>query len=229
MVYRVFPTGAKRTFTTEAMYAPTPKWIKSGLNSSRYFGYQELLRDPTHTCHTYKAAKQPAWVFPSHVVVTEPACLTDIFFAFPFFYVSEAFRQVVEKLDQLEHQFWPVDLVDEQGKSVGQQTYYVFNMRRYLDVPPLQDPNNPGIVELEPAGYRASRECCKLKSSLRLLPELKAYVEQQPIWARAKEERELFLSETLYHALCAANLSGLRLYEQAAMRFKERTSVQLVA
>ena len=78
-------------------------------------------------------AEVPDGMLPKKLLVDAGATIPDYYSNFGFFFVSMAFKALVEEFDADQHQFSPVEIVDRSGAAYSESEYFVFNCRQVLN------------------------------------------------------------------------------------------------
>lgn len=136
--------------------------------------------------------------------------------------VSEKFRKVVESVDEMEHEYIPIDFIDRQEKLIATaQPYYWFNQRRYLTIQP-----GSRIAAHDELGF------CPIVGEEDFLARvldtenLRDQIEKLPIWqhygVKLKDSQTrksqarcvLYMGQRLVDALREVHVTGADIYSQ---------------
>ncbi|AZZ92049.1 hypothetical protein EUZ85_15480 [Hahella sp. KA22] len=147
----------------------------------------------------------------------ETEALPDIWGAECRLFISERVKSVIESVDEMEHEYIPIQWIDAQSAPIQtEQNYYWFNQRRFFSIKPSEHIANPEELNFFPL-----REEEDFIGRVLDTPSLRDQLEQQPIWQhfRAGEEKFnlkprciLYMNQTLVNALRDSSITGMDLY-----------------
>ena len=134
--------------------------------------------------------------------------------------VSEKFKQVLEQIDDMCHEYIPIECIDREEKSIpSKQPYYWLNQRRFLHI----EPSNRIANHFELGFCPIDKEEDFLARVIDT-PNLRTQLEKIPIWQHyAKKDMEgrqsqaravLYMNEDLVYACRKENISGMGSYSQ---------------
>ncbi|GAA3921356.1 imm11 family protein [Litoribacillus peritrichatus] len=131
-------------------------------------------------------------------------------------YVSEKAKSVIQSIDPFGHQFWPVELVDEQGQRLNEEPYYLMNMRRYVMI----EPNGKPLQRLDFSPATGEMEADVLPTIQHQL-EVRKNIETLPMWRYITPLKQiaihvLYFNEVLMDAFKKAGVTGIEEYTEYA-------------
>ncbi len=127
--------------------------------------------------------------------------LPDIFIFNPWTIISEKVRNIIEEVDDLEHQFYPMTFLDSDGKKIDKGSYFYMHIRCQCIVPPTERPGKGG-VGLGDLGYQLL--------TLTTAPEkLIDQVEDLAIWQFKRQQNSFFFSKKLNDRFKENKITGL--------------------
>ncbi|MEO9896156.1 MAG: DUF1629 domain-containing protein [Paracoccaceae bacterium] len=145
-------------------------------------------------------------MFPKKVLVDTGATLPDYYSNFGFFFVSDAFKSLVEEFDGGQHQFVPVEIVDQSGDPYSKSDFYIFNCRQILNAVDetsetlnFQPSANPQPGDPSPFSTNSG-------SPFRMF---KDKIGSAGIWRELRSLRSTFASEAFWQEAKSRNLSGM--------------------
>ncbi len=145
--------------------------------------------------------------------------LPDIWSVAGYLIVSERFRQVVEAVDDFEHEYLPMTWIDHQEKEIATEyKYYWFNLRRFLKVA-----HNNEIVKMErflplPQEedflYRVLQDP-ELRRDLDRIPLWRHYCLEGPPGRHSQARMVLYFNQALLDELRTQGITGMDEYSDA--------------
>ena len=148
----------------------------------------------------------PDVMFPRKLVMQAGTTIPDFYANFGFFFVSDAFKSLVESFDGDLHQFVPVEIVDDTGADYAPSHYYCFRSRQVLNAiddssEHLTDPGNsrakPGGLGLVSLSYGHPFRMFKDK------------IGHAGIWRELRSPNNLFASEAFLQKAKDRQITGL--------------------
>ena len=134
-------------------------------------------------------------------------------------FISERAKKIIETHDELSHEYFPVEFIDYQERSLpNRQPYYWFIQRRFLTVTPSERIAKATELGFYPAPY-GEDFLARVKDST----NLKEQIGQIPLWQHlaedigkrsAKERSIVYFGPTLMAAFQEAQLGGLDVYSK---------------
>lgn len=170
-------------------------------------------------CRVFKAPILPEWRMNINILMNlngvkkESFIFPDIF-AWGTIYVSEKAKSVIQSIDPFGHQFWPIDLVDENGIRLNEEPYYLMNMRRYVMI----EPNGKPLQKLDFSPATGEMEADFL-STIQHEQSVRKNIETLPIWRYITSHRQiarhaLYFNEVLMDAFKKAGVIGIEEYTE---------------
>ena len=133
--------------------------------------------------------------------------------------ISDKVKEVIEAVDDMQHQYMPVILVDKDWNVLqSQQQYYWFNLRRFLTI---QSDTQAPQVELDffPIPMEEDFLFTLMNDS-----ELSNKISQFPIWRHycqsgakgrySQARKTIYFNENVYEQLVKAEVTGIELYSE---------------
>jgi hypothetical protein len=124
-----------------------------------------------------------------------------------FTLVSERFREVVDAVDPLPHQFFPAPITDNDHSGLAMSsTFYWMHVRRIVKI---ADPVKPGpavaALDFRPLNYERP-----LLATILDFADIRAMLEQYPLWMfKSGDIGSLYMNESMVTALRQANVAGM--------------------
>ena len=122
--------------------------------------------------------------------------------------VSESAKNIIEQVDDFDHQFAPMKFLDWQENEV-QHGYYMLHARRVLEIEPM-DVTVAELMELDFDGLHYEDETIQ---TIRKTPALREKIETLPIW-RQDHLGPVYINEILLQEFKKHNLTGLEEYSE---------------
>ena len=140
------------------------------------------------------------------LLVETGATIPDYHSNFGFFFVSDAFKKLVEEFDGDQHQFSPVEIVQQSGVPYSKSDVYIFNCRQILNTVDdtsktlrFQPSSNPQPGDPSPF----------LMTSGSPFRMFKDKIGDAGLWRELRSLYLPFASEAFWHEAKARNLTGM--------------------
>ena len=182
---------------------PDPKEYKD------YF--EEITPEDCAHCALYKAPILAEWRMnvPLEVTLVDGE-MPDMLALIDNIYVSERAKSIIEQHDPFGHQYWPVEVRDTEGNSVTNKRFFHMNMRRYVTIENLNKP----LLETD---FTMHSEATYLPT-IQHYSSVRSYIETLPLWKHfsppSTRSYALFINETMFKALQAGGLTGIKEFTQ---------------
>jgi hypothetical protein len=173
--------------------------------------FEEITPENCTHCTVYKAPILAEWRMKVPLEVTlARGDMPDMLVLIDRIYVSEQAKAIIEGHDPFGHQFWPVEVRDTEGNPVTDKRFYHMNMRRYMTIENLNKP------PLE-TDFTMHSEATYLPS-IQHDSNIRAYIETLPLWKHFRPpytiDSPLYINETMYKALQAGGITGIKEFTQ---------------
>lgn len=209
-IYRleyVNPFGRKADHQWLESYYPSG-WKGGGVSFKWSDAMEELFQSPAWPhCKVFRAPPFPPELAQQiHIYkLRKGKTLPDILCVADRLIVSQAAREVIESIDDFEHEFTETEIQDKQRQRINQKPYFLLSIRRYLEIAAI------GGEATGTINYSIDRDSEKdILRTLANCPELMAKVAEVPFWRRSHGHANVFLSEEALGKLRAAGLTGLK-------------------
>lgn len=154
-------------------------------------------------------AKIPKHLMPKKVLVAMGATVPDYYSNFGFFFVSETFKSLVEEFDGDQHQFSPVEIVDQTGTRYPKSNFYIFNCRQVLNTVDDTSEKLEFLASSNPQPDDPSPFSFTAGNSFRVF---KDKIGSAGLWQELRSLRATFASEAFWREANAQGLSGMMRY-----------------
>lgn len=154
-------------------------------------------------------AKIPEDMLPKTVLVATGATIPDYYSNFGFFFVSEAFKTLVEEFDGDQHQFSPVEILDQSGALYSNSDFYIFNCRQVLDTIDDTSDNLEFVSATDTKPGDPTPFTVTAGNPFRVF---KNKIGGAGLWQELRSLRATFASEAFWREANARNLSGMMRY-----------------
>ncbi|ABC27517.1 hypothetical protein HCH_00615 [Hahella chejuensis KCTC 2396] len=188
----------------EKKFTPAPDIFQQP--GVKFFQAPLLSDRPVMTCLRFHQGKE-----------VEP--IPDLWGVGGYLFISERAKSVIKNIDTMEHEYFPVQLLNHKEEPIAsEQAYYWFNERRFLTI----TPSNRVATAAELGFYPIPKEedfMARVKDS----PTLREQLGQIPLWRHCiadidqrhlKARTVLYLNETLVEAFRVEGIKGLDLYSE---------------
>lgn len=148
----------------------------------------------------------PDEMFPNKVIVETGATVPDYYSNFGFFFVSDAFKALVEEFDGDRHQFIPVKIAEQSGDPYAKSDFYIFNCRQILNTVDetsetlnFQPSANPQPGDPSPFSFNSGTPFRMFKDK----------IGNAGLWRELRSLRSTFASEAFWQEATSRNLTGM--------------------
>jgi hypothetical protein len=118
--------------------------------------------------------------------------------------ISARAKAIIEELDPLAHQYYPVEIYDRDSELRHQEPYYVMFIRRYISLECDQELT----IRLQP--YQSITSAQKqYYSALEVHPEYREFLKNMYCWRQPFSVGPFYLSQSLLNALRDQGCTGL--------------------
>ena len=121
-------------------------------------------------------------------------------------FVSQKVKNILEDLDEIEHQFVPMSFLNRQGNSIehlGQ--FYHLHIRRKLEIEPSER------KRLSKANF--SNISSPNLATVEDYEELQKFIEKLPIWVQGLDTKNIYLGPKVIERFRKENVVGIKEYE----------------
>ncbi|ARU54574.1 MAG: hypothetical protein MI864_07310 [Pseudomonadales bacterium] len=164
-------------------------------------------KKPRGLCLRFHQGKESAW-------------LPDIWGVANKLIVSEKCKAVIEAMDEMEHEYLPIEWIDWQEKPVKtEQPYYWFNQRRYLKIEPtdrLAQPPELGFCPIPGEEDFLARilDTHNLREHVERFPIWQHYGLEGPVCRQSQARAVVYMSQKLINALREKEVRGMDIYSE---------------
>ncbi|MCP5207730.1 MAG: hypothetical protein H7A01_11040 [Hahellaceae bacterium] len=203
--------GVGTSFSVER---PKPFKMDSMLGPNEFMDYFEEItpEDCTH-CKLYKAPLLAEWRMrvPLQVTIVD-GDMPDMLVLMGHIYVSEQAKAIIEQHDPFGHQFWPVEVRDTKGTYITDKRFFHMNMRRYVTIENLNKP--PMDTDFTMTSHSDATYLPTIQHDV----DVRANIETLPLWQHFSPPSTigsaLYINETMYKALQAGGITGIKEFTQ---------------
>ncbi len=149
----------------------------------------------------------------------DEAALPDIWGLDAYLIVSERFKKIIEAQDDMAHQFNPVVFLDEHWQVArSEQTYYWFNLRRFLKVSDYETQQKNTLefflIENEETFFYHVAPDSAVMETLSNMPIWRYFGLEDFQGRNSPIRRVFYFNQELYELFLQAGITGLERYTQ---------------
>ncbi|MCP5210152.1 MAG: hypothetical protein H6998_04380 [Hahellaceae bacterium] len=228
MIYRLSSKFEELYYSADR--PATPDGIMQGGAEEGEFEYQfeEQPLDLTwQHCRVFKAPILPEWRMSRDLTIEKnvkyPIEMPDFIAWQGGIYVSDIVKEIIEEVDEIGHQFWPVSAFKCGKNGVNKEAldkiYYRMNMRRFVNIA-FAD-TSASSLDFSPTETMMED---RYLSTVRSDQDLRAIIESLPIWQHYGQTRSkgrwkiydhvIYFSELLMSELREAGINGVMEYSK---------------
>jgi len=149
--------------------------------------------------------------------------LPDIWGCFCKLFVSQTVRNIIERIDDFEHEFTKIEWIDCNDQVVEtDQNYYLFNQRRWLQIIPSDQ-----IVKKSEVSFFPER--CSEDFLGRLINDafLCEYLDGFPIWQSFGKDSDIQVKSLRYRSILYLNKDLVEEFKNNNITYYESSLVEL--
>ena len=183
---------------------------KISFDRNVFYGIQEIAVSPAlPKCKVYLLPEVSPEMYSDLKVRKggEDKKIPEMIFFEDILMVSEKVKNIIEDLDNIQHQFVPMSFLKQDGKPIDQGPFYFLHIRRVLEIEPSE--NRSGLWPQEATFNNYSSPSLV---TITEHDELKTFTEQLPIWVHDLDGRNVYLSKEVIDRFKKENIAGVKEY-----------------
>ncbi|MBU6953573.1 imm11 family protein [Hahella sp. HN01] len=209
MIYRLeidFNNLPERIYFSAEKPMPFKMDRRPGPSEYKY-SFEEFTSSECHHCKLYKAPLLSEWRInvPIETNATEKD-IPDILVLIDHIYVSDKVKLLIEKNDPFGHQFWPIEILGENGKNVTDTPFYHMNMRRYLTI----TNHHKSLMDVD---FSPSLQEKEFIPSIQHNASIRKFIELLPLWKHIDQAyavgSALYINGTMFNTLKSNGVTGI--------------------
>ena len=157
-------------------------------------------------CKVYRAPLMAGYHIQNNLVVNmQSGDIPDVWTFGKTTIVSEGFRAVLDQVDEFNHQYCPITIIDKAGNDVTKKQFFCLSIRRFVRIENLS--SKCPLIEFDFAYGEI-----EYLPTIIAKPDLRENLEKLPIWRNEKNKQTLYMNEILFKKCVEKNITGLDFY-----------------